>query len=783
MSSGLSPSPFVNRKPELRSFEKFLAETGSRCLILAGQPNSGLTSFLSYLEQNYETTDRIIVRVEPDQYNFKNIYDDFFNEVDNKSPKSRQKRKKLKILEGAARASAATLWAVPTVGAAASFLASVAIDKFVKNFESEEAAKFAAAARILEEFQIFILIDQAHLLDENATKLFNTAAGFENVHFVLAYKGGSDARSVADLVDRAEANLFETVLLPFHPPGTAFVREYLEKNGASDLFDPDALANECNGNAYRLANRVRKRQKSDDSASNRVSPAVLQIVGYLRVAETALRESEIESIATEDEVIYTHSPNDIRRAIAEAIQLGLIQIRDRSDGDVDVMLRSHSGFMDDNNEDQYVRDLQIADLLYRYFDRVQAVQSTREDPRVASLLYRLAERVDPPDRGRRALIMVSAALALGSVGAAQRFIERGARAAEIRTLQDYLVRTTFALSSKSYEEALALLDDPPVSTWREYRFCRVLRAVALNRCRQHERSLEESEALIASSEDADELVVIGTYYIGGLVHESKVSAAQEAYWELRSRVEASAHAGYFVRNAAAAFEPERAVDMLADAERRFQASGDYFGRLTVKANQGAYAAQLGDYGRAERLSAESYDGLKVFGLQHVCEALGNLGLARLLGGDIGGAYRALATLDQVAGNNLPRVYAQMNLATVKAYRGETDAAESMMIQALEGIRSVNVPDGRQRVIANAALVLHALGRRMTYAQHLRSEAEQDPYTKDPEQTFRALRYIDSHECGAGMPPVAQLPDIYSAGFMQYWTLTPSEILPSHLWPR
>jgi hypothetical protein len=101
---------------------------------------------------------------------------------------------------------------------------------------------------------------------------------------------------------------------------------------------------------------------------------VSQIVGYLRVAETTLRESEVESIATCDDAIYPRTPKDIRRAIAEAVDGGLIQLRDRSDGDVDLLLLSHSYLVEHNNANDFVRDLQIADLLYQYFDRVQATR-------------------------------------------------------------------------------------------------------------------------------------------------------------------------------------------------------------------------------------------------------------------------------------------------------------------------------------------------------------------------------------------------------------------------
>jgi len=501
------------------------------------------------------------------------------------------------------------------------------------------------------------------------------------------------------------------------------------------------------------------------------------ICGYLRVADQSLTRTEIENICRISATVFLASEGEVGIAIDLLSSRGILRAIELDFGEQRVELICVEHELVQSSIPNTATRFVFAQEMYDYFsEREKRIPFATL--RIATMLYRLAKLVDPEAVSRRAFLVTRLTMSIGSLYSAAEYFNQLPPLGPNAHMGDFLLHVEFLISWQRYERALKLLTQPPNSKWGSVRYFQVLRAVVLNRCRLHTESIALIDMLLNNEPSSDEIVVLGAFKMSGLLHEQKAIQAAHTFAALRDRAESAVGFGYFLRNGAGCFPPEQAIRVLHEALAVFDTREDFFGAATTLANIASYEANTGNYENALSLGRTAYKKISAFGIQHVDEALVNVGGLLLFTGHMRESEVHLLKAVEICNDNLPKVYAHTYLAALYALDGGRD--EQAMVHLKQGhelVLRTGLPIGRQRFFANATLISWMCSAPMNVQREYRRLSNAEPYGRDPSVTYRILSYVDEEKTKPGLKA---LQNLFSAGYLEYWALNPVKLLPETL---
>ena len=235
-------------------------------------------------------------------------------------------------------------------------------------------------------------------------------------------------------------------------------------------------------------------------------------------------------------------------------------------------------------------------------------------------------------------------------------------------------------------------------------------AVVLNRLRRHEESISLIDAIMKQTNGPDEIALLSSYKISGLLHEEKFEDAARVYYATRESTANAKGRGYYLRNAAACFmwlEPSKyseAKRILIQAEREMQGRDDNYGALTCACNRGVVLAYAGKLEEARDIFDYVYKHIRIFGTQHIEESATNYGVALLLTGNTKGAYKHLTNFVGLAEEDFPRCLSENALALAEHLLGYTKQAKERIERLTEWTPGVGIKSAIYQTWLNAALM-------------------------------------------------------------------------------
>ena len=242
----------------------------------------------------------------------------------------------------------------------------------------------------------------------------------------------------------------------------------------------------------------------------------------------------------------------------------------------------------------------------------------------------------PDEIQRWAREVVTCALGQGDISTAERYITESFP--ESIDLNDCFIRIVFYVSVQDYEAAWSLLERLGESLCQRSRTLQIVRAVAMNRLRKHNESIHVIDSLLDETDDPDEIALLASYKINGLLHEELFEEAVRVYRNTRPRITTARGRGYDPRNTASCFmrtapriTPKR-EEFLSRREEAIRSQEDHYGALTCTCNRGVVLAYEGRIEEARDIFEFVYKHIRVFGTQHIEEASTNYGVALLLSG-------------------------------------------------------------------------------------------------------------------------------------------------------
>ena len=325
---------------------------------------------------------------------------------------------------------------------------------------------------------------------------------------------------------------------------------------------------------------------------------------------------------------------------------------------------------------------------------------------------------------------------------------------------------------RRYEDAYRWIDSIPQEQITED--TEAFRAVLLNRIRRNNEAEIALRKCLENQRVPKRDNLLGAVLISTYIHMERLSDAQKIYHSMKDSCPNQSMHGYLVRNATSAYrdyQPSLFHQALID----FKHDGDDFGYYTTLCNQGYALFKYGNPESALTILEQAKVGLEKFPAVNLHIIYNDLGLCYLLLDKYQEAYHYLLLSHNLARNNMPHIFATINLACTEAVTGQTKLALERLDSIEPEVRQHPLDRVRQKYFINRLLVEYLSGNREI--KYIIDDALRYLDRYDPEHTKKAvrvyLRYIKTQK----PPQRHRWKELFSPCGLAYWYMDPLKLLP------
>lgn len=342
-----------------------------------------------------------------------------------------------------------------------------------------------------------------------------------------------------------------------------------------------------------------------------------------------------------------------------------------------------------------------------------------------------------------------------------------------------LLIAIFFFCNAKYKQAKNLLDK--FISDNTNRAIKVIYAITLNRCREHQAAEDRLKDLIDTSNNIDELAILISFLISNDVHSGKLVDAIEAYQTFDKQLKSSKKYPYFLRNAATIFEPSKAYSLRNMAKCMFEKNGDLFGYYSTIINLTAYNLENTPISYALSQVLMAFEGLQQFGASQIHLAANNLGICYLMDNNYIEAIKYLTMSIESAKTIMPIGYATFNLAAMYIKTGEPQTAYELVANLKQRVLSSGLPRLKGRYYLSMAVIEYVLGNyenSQKYSQLAIEGSNFAPGTKP----FSVVSFLNENNKSSCQYKLEQWDELYAPCFLEYWTINSIDILADELLP-
>lgn len=340
-----------------------------------------------------------------------------------------------------------------------------------------------------------------------------------------------------------------------------------------------------------------------------------------------------------------------------------------------------------------------------------------------------------------------------------------------------LLIAIFFFCNAKYKRAKDILDK--FISGNTNRAIKVIYAITLNRCREHQIAENRLKELINTTNNNDELAILVSFLISNDVHSGKLGDAIEAYQIFDEQPISSKKYPYFLRNAATIFEPSKAHQLRNRAKCMFEKNGDLFGYYSTIINLTSYNLKNTSISYALSQALIAFEGLQQFGASQIHLAANNLGICYLIDNNYIEAIKYLTLSIESAKTIMPIGYATFNLAAMYIKTGETQIAYELVTTLKQRILSSGIPRLKGRFYLFLAVIEYVLGNyenSQKSSQLAIAESNFAPGTKP----YSVVSFLNKNNKSSCQYKTEQWKELYAPCFLEYWTINPIDILADEL---
>lgn len=350
-------------------------------------------------------------------------------------------------------------------------------------------------------------------------------------------------------------------------------------------------------------------------------------------------------------------------------------------------------------------------------------------------------------------------------------------ACTIKDDQIQVLIAIFFFCNAKYKRSKNILDK--FITKNTNRAIKVIYAITLNRCREHQLAEEYLKNLIATSNNNDELAILISFLISNDVHSGKLSDAIETYLMFNEQLKSSSKYPYFLRNAATIFEPSKAYRLRNMAKYMFEKNGDSFGYYSTIINLTSYNLKNTPISYALNQTLMAFEGLQQFGANQIHLAANNLGICYLIDNNYIEAIKYLTLSIESAKTIMPIGYATFNLAAMYVKTGETQTAYELVANLEQRILSSGLPRLKGRYYLSMAVIEYIFGNYES-SQKLSQLALEESNFAPGTKPYSVVSFLSESNKSSSRYEPDQWEELYAPSFLEYWTINSIDILTDEL---
>lgn len=343
-----------------------------------------------------------------------------------------------------------------------------------------------------------------------------------------------------------------------------------------------------------------------------------------------------------------------------------------------------------------------------------------------------------------------------------------------------ILSATFLFCNANYMQAKILLET--ILSLNSHRTLKIMYAISLNRCRNHEHAENELQSLIDSSNNVDETAILVSFLISNHVHSRKQNAAKKLYEKYSNKIKESKKYPYFLRNAATIFDASTAYILRSNALKYFKASNDLFGYYSTTINMTSYLIKHETIEYTINVIQKAFDMLQQYNASQIHLAANNLGVCYLYSQDNINALKYLSLCFEKAQSILPRGYAAINLSAIFLKEKQIDKAHIYLQMLYEEIQSSTLARLKAHFYLQDAFIEYINGN-LPKANAAIINAQKYCSSNESTNLYKVTNMI-KYNLKSNVPYDDEMFSyMFVPCFLEYWTINSIDALSDDFLPR
>lgn len=758
---------FVDRENDLDFAHKFLSSKGCfQSVVYEARAASGFSSFLEYVCSTPSSTD---IRILANKGEDGDIYLSLIRSIQQSKIGQNQLKKAAAsagIRDGVEILCSMIPYIGPVIEASRQKLEIAGLEN--RNLPREIVLSYLRASA--NDKNLILAIDNVHSATEDLKELVYLIkeSGLDKIKLLLGHvsrPGG--AETFEKFSDRIYNLGLDIIDKDFLNPDEDFIAKYIREMSPNSGMSSAQILKKCNGDIYRIKRMVLSNGRETEFTLSELEKFTL---GILNIASQPLRVSDLLTILLDADQVHVNVESEVHDMIEKLVNIDYIKKESISHGDTFLSLRATS---EASRVISPVDTLVIADVTYSYFRKFYKNSARHSKTELSGLLYRLSQVVSPDSVGYWSRELINTALGAGTLDIARAQISNSLCIGSPKSKADLITDVTFNFLTKDYGSALELLNKGEYSKWSNDDYLEVLKAVCLNRCREHLSSARLISQLLARGVTENHACILYSFYINGLIHDNKISEAKRVFEEKLKTFSHTRSYPTLLRTASSIYPPEESIPYLVEAKELSIELGDVFGVAALNVNIAVAMMEVGQYEESLKILNGAYDDLLIFGPHHLHIVQNNLGICNIALGNYKDANSLLKKSSRVS-SMMPRLYSEINRAMSISISENATEGLSLMLQMRKEIDECPVDRVRQRYFTNLALLSWCcnessdeLGRKIEMACKHKDR-------KHPERTMIIINHISQTiSCEVSISNrIATLKNSWQPCYLEYWYFDP-----------
>lgn len=348
-----------------------------------------------------------------------------------------------------------------------------------------------------------------------------------------------------------------------------------------------------------------------------------------------------------------------------------------------------------------------------------------------------------------------------------------------KNIKIQILSATFLFCNANYGQAKTILED--ILIHNTHRSLKVMYAISLNRCREHELAELELSNLITSSQSIDEKTILISFLISNHIHSRRLNDAKILYKKYSNELKASKKYPYFLRNAATIFDAMTAYNLRNTALKYFKESNDSFGYYSTIINMTGYFLKHKTTGYTISIIQKAFNELQQYNASQIHLAANNLGVCYLFAHDNLNALKYLSLCFGKARSIMPKGYAAINISAIFLHEKQYDKSHMYLDMVSDEIRNSKLARLKSHYYLQCALLEYADGN-LSQANAAIINTNKYCSSTESQKSYTAVSLI-KHNIENNISYTGEMfSALFVPCFLEYWTINSIDALSEDFLP-